>query len=67
MRSAGMECATDARWSRILVRASDGAALRQLASVFGVSSVSEVEARLPADLDEIVRVGEERYRDRVRG
>jgi thiamine biosynthesis protein ThiI len=56
----------DSRWSRILVEASDRAALQRLASVFGVASVSEAEARLPADLDEIVRVGEALYADRVR-
>ncbi|NIM51724.1 MAG: tRNA 4-thiouridine(8) synthase ThiI [Gemmatimonadales bacterium] len=63
---AGVDSRVDSRWSRILVEASDRTALQQIASVFGVSSVSEVEARLPADLDEIVRVGESLYADRVR-
>ncbi len=61
-----IDCRVDDRWSRILVEASDRAALSRLASVFGVSSVSQVEARLTADLDEIVRVGESLYADRVR-
>ncbi len=35
--------------------------------VFGVSSFSRVDAVVPADLDEIVRVGHELYRKRVAG
>lgn len=67
LTSAGMETRIDSRWSRLLVTASDRSAPQRIASVFGVSSVSEVEARLPADLDEIVRVGASLYRERVRG
>jgi thiamine biosynthesis protein ThiI len=67
LAAAGIEGRVDVRWSHVLVEASDAVALRPLASVFGVSSVSEIEARLPPDLDEIVRVGEERFADRVRG
>ncbi|MBE0591118.1 MAG: tRNA 4-thiouridine(8) synthase ThiI [Gemmatimonadales bacterium] len=65
--SAGIAGRADVRWSHVLVEASEPSALRPLASVFGVSSVSEVEARLPPDLDEIVRVGERLFADRVRG
>ena len=65
--SAGIASRIDLRWSRIFVEASDHTALQRIASVFGVDSVSEVEARLPADLDEIVRAGEEIYAERVRG
>ena len=67
LRADGTSCRVDSRWSRILVDASDRSALERIASVFGVSSVSEVEARVPADLDEIVRAGEALYADRVRG
>jgi thiamine biosynthesis protein ThiI len=65
--SAGIAARIDLRWSRIFVEASERTALQRIASVFGVDSVSEVEARLPADLDEIVRAGEELYAERVRG
>lgn len=64
---AGIAHEVDGRWSRIFVTAGDRGALNRIASVFGVSSVSEVDARVPADLTEIVRVGEELYRERVRG
>jgi thiamine biosynthesis protein ThiI len=67
LAAADIDGRIDARWSRILVEASERSALKRLAAVFGVSSVSEVEARLPADLDEIVRTGESLYADRVRG
>ena len=67
LHADGTACKVDSRWSRILVDASDRSALERIASVFGVSSVSEVEARVPAELDEIVRAGEALYADRVRG
>ena len=35
--------------------------------VFGISSFSRVDAQIDADLDEIVRVGHDLYRDAVRG
>ena len=62
-----IDCRVESRWSRLLVEASERSAGLVIASVFGVSSVSEVEARLPADLAEIVRVGESLYTERVRG
>jgi thiamine biosynthesis protein ThiI len=67
LRADGTSCKVDAGWSRILIEVSDRSALERIASVFGVNSVSEVEARVPADLDEIVRAGEALYADRVRG
>jgi thiamine biosynthesis protein ThiI len=67
LESAGVGNRVDQRWSRLLVEASDGSALRRVASVFGVSSVSVVDARLPANLTEIVRTGESLYRERVQG
>ncbi len=66
LAAADIDSRIDPRWSRILVEASDRSALKRLAAVFGVSSVSQVEARLPADIDEIVRTGEALFADRVR-
>lgn len=57
----------DDRWSRIFVEAAEGGALDRLASVFGVSSVSPVDARIPAELDAIVETGHTLYADAVRG
>lgn len=65
--SAGVRNRVHRRWSRLLVEASDVSALRRAAAVFGVSSVSVVEARVPADLADIVRTGESLFRERVTG
>ncbi len=65
--SAGLTSRIESRWSRILVETSDASAEKALSSVFGVSSFSRVEARLPPDLDAIVRVGEQLYAPRVKG
>ncbi len=65
--SAGVRNRIHQRWSRLLVEASHVSALRRVASVFGVSSVSVVEARVPADLADIVRAGERLFRERVAG
>ena len=67
LKSSGIESQIDARWSRLFVSVSDDTALRRIADVFGVSSVSVIEARLPADLADIVRVGKELFEERVRG
>ena len=53
------------RWDRIHVEADHAAAAERIALVFGVSSVSHVDARIPADLDRIVEVGHELYRELV--
>jgi thiamine biosynthesis protein ThiI len=53
------------RWDRIHVEAEHPGAAERLAAVFGVSSVSRVDARIPADLDRIVEVGHDLYRDLV--
>ena len=55
------------RWSRLFVDTEDPSAGGRIAAVFGVASVSEVEARVPADLAAIVRTGEALYGERVRG
>ena len=67
LRSSGIEHTVDDRWSRLFVTADEVTVGRRVASVFGVSSVSVLEARIAGDLAEIVRVGEELFRDRVTG
>ena len=67
LRSSGIDHTIHDRWSRLFVTADDETTGRRIAGVFGVSSVSTVEARIPGDLDEIVRTGEELFRDRVSG
>jgi thiamine biosynthesis protein ThiI len=67
LRINGIGARVTSRWSRILVEADAPGAERTIASVFGVSSVSEVDARFAADLAEIVRRGEAVYAERVRG
>ncbi|MGH7699485.1 MAG: tRNA uracil 4-sulfurtransferase ThiI [Gemmatimonadales bacterium] len=67
LRAAGIEASVEDCWSRLYVETGDRSAGGRVAAVFGVGSVSEVEARIPADLGEIVRIGEALYADRVRG
>lgn len=66
LASAGIEARVINQWNRLIVEASDAAALERVAAVFGVASVSEIEARVAPELDEIVRTGEVLYADRVR-
>lgn len=54
-------------WSRIFVDLPDAEALENVTRVFGISSWSPVEAECDARLDEIVRVGADRFGQRVRG
>jgi thiamine biosynthesis protein ThiI len=67
LESAGLSARVQSRWSRLFVTAADPSAAQRIASVFGVSSVSVVDARLSADLTAIVQVGQGLYRERVRG
>src|SRR5688572_4325233 len=55
------------KWDRIHVEAEHPGAAERIADVFGVSSVSRVDARVPAELDRIVEVGHELYRELVSG
>jgi tRNA uracil 4-sulfurtransferase len=57
----------EAQWTRLFIRTADPGTVARLIRVPGISSVSRVEARCSADLDEIVRNGVERYADAVRG
>ena len=53
--------------NRIFAELPEQADLDPLTRVFGVQSVSAVLARCPTDLEEIVRTGDEVFRERVRG
>ncbi|HZD04947.1 MAG TPA: THUMP domain-containing protein, partial [Longimicrobiales bacterium] len=67
LASGGFEHRVENRWNRIHVQASDREAVERVATVFGVSSLSPVEARVAAELDTIVETGAELYRERVEG
>lgn len=67
LTTGGFGHRVESRWTRILVEASDPEAVDRAASVFGISSLSPVDARVPADLDAIVEKGTELYADRVKG
>lgn len=66
LAAAGSGYTIENHWSRIAVEANDGMRER-LANVFGVGSVAQVDARIPAELDRIVAEGERLYADAVRG
>ena len=68
LRQAGIGARLRNEWSRIFVEADDStAAVEVLRRVFGVASLSPVEHTCAPELEEIVRIGEEAYRDVVRG
>ena len=74
LRSSGARARVSDRWSRLFIAISaPGAAssrdeaMLAATRVFGVHSFSRVDAVLDADLDQIVRVGHELYRDLVGG
>ena len=67
LEAGGPKPRIEDRWSRLFVESDDPAAGGRIAAVFGVGSVSPVEARIPADLNDIVRTGEALYGERVRG
>ena len=55
------------RWSRMFVTVPGSGTMTAATRVFGISSFSEVDAVVPADLETIVRVGHESYREAVTG
>jgi len=65
--SAGIQHRVSVEWGRAYVRADSPAAVAALTRVFGISSVSQVEEAVEADLDIIVQRGAELFRDRVAG
>src|SRR3989454_11965154 len=67
LRAAGYPATVHDRGGRLFVEAGDAAAAGVIATVFGAASLSLVEARCPATLDDIVRAGERVYAERVRG
>ncbi len=54
-------------WGRIFVETSSRDALDVVSRVFGIASLSEVEATAEPDLEAIIEVGERVYAERVRG
>ncbi|HEX6940210.1 MAG TPA: tRNA uracil 4-sulfurtransferase ThiI [Longimicrobiales bacterium] len=65
--STGDAYTLDAQFRHIVVRTRSARAAEVLTRVFGVSGVSIVEAVVAPTLEEIVRVGAERFHDRVVG
>ncbi len=67
LRSAGLRYRVRNEWSRLFVESEGPEALELLCRVFGIHSVSAIERECRPELEEIVRVGAELYRERVRG
>jgi thiamine biosynthesis protein ThiI len=67
LAASGAESRFHDEWGRIFVEASSLVVLDVLPRVWGVASISPVEAKVAPRLDEIVAVGERVYADRVRG
>jgi len=72
LRSDGASPRIRDRWSRLFVTLAEpggasaaGEAMAAATRVFGLSSYSQVDAEIDADLDEIVRIGHDLYRDAV--
>jgi tRNA uracil 4-sulfurtransferase len=65
--STGAPFELEVEWSRFLVRSDSVEALQVLTRVSGLSSISPVDAVVPADLDEIVEAGRRLYAERVKG
>lgn len=63
----GLEHTVDRQWSRIFVEGRDEEILDVVSRVFGVSSLSRVEAECGARMEEIVETGRRLFHDRVRG
>lgn len=54
-------------WTRFILRSASPDAAAVVMRVFGLSSLSSVDAVVPAELDAICREGERLYAERVRG
>jgi len=67
LRSAGLEHRTKSEWGRVFVELSGQGGLEETARVFGIASLSEVDATIEPRLESIIEVGEQLYADRVRG
>jgi thiamine biosynthesis protein ThiI len=67
LAGTGVPYGLEGHWSRIYVRTAAPDALTLLPRVFGISSVSPVDAVVPSNLDEILATGLALYRERVTG
>ncbi len=67
LESTGAPYQLEGEWARIYVRTAAPEAPAVLARVFGLSSLSPVDAAVPARLDAIVEEGGRRYADYVAG
>lgn len=67
LASTGEEYELKTGWNRFDARATSEQQVQALSHVFGVSSFSAVEARVPPQLDAIVRTGTELFAERVKG
>jgi thiamine biosynthesis protein ThiI len=67
LASTGLEYRVEDDWGRIHAEVSSREALDVLPRVFGIASISEVEAVCQPALDSIVETGERVYADRVQG
>ncbi|MEE9133015.1 MAG: tRNA uracil 4-sulfurtransferase ThiI [Gemmatimonadota bacterium] len=65
--SAGVAFQIQSEWGRIFVEASSRAALDVVSRVFGIASISEIEATTEPRLESIIEVGERVYAERVAG
>lgn len=65
--SAGGDFELRTGWNRFVATIESDAQLEALVRVFGISSVSIIDATVPADLDVIIAKGVELYAERVRG
>jgi thiamine biosynthesis protein ThiI len=66
LKGAGVAHKIESKWGRMYVRADASEALPALSRVFGISSISAVDRRVPADMQSIVDSGTELFRDAVR-
>jgi thiamine biosynthesis protein ThiI len=67
LNAADIEHKLESRWGRMYVRADATTAIPVLARVFGISSISAVDKRVPAEVDAIVSAATELFRDSVSG
>ena len=66
LRTTGVSFRVHDDWGRIHVEASGRAALEVIPRVFGIASLSEIEATAEPRLESIIAVGERVYAERVR-
>ncbi len=67
LESAGLDFQIRSEWGRIFVETDARGGLQHVARVFGIASLSEVEATTEPKLDAIIEAGERLYAERVRG